>query len=108
MVLLALYALQCWLDGARWRDAVFFGVTAGVAVGAKFSAIPFLVLGFVVLAGALWVVRRRVAGGAGERGAVGRGVAAAERGGRRSRPSRRGGSMYQWHARGSSGWCLLS
>ena len=63
-VLLALYALQCWLDSARWRDAVFFGVTAGVAVGAKFSAIPFLALGFVVLAGAQWAVRRW----AGERG----------------------------------------
>lgn len=75
-VLLALYALQCWLDSARWRDAVFFGVTAGVAVGAKFSAIPFLALGFVVLAGAQWVVRRGVVGGAGERG-----VGAAQRGG---------------------------
>ena len=51
-VLLALYALQCWLESARWRDAVFFGVTAGVAVGSKFSAIPFLAVGFVVLAGA--------------------------------------------------------
>ena len=84
-VLLALYALQCWLDSARWRDAVFFGVTAGVAVGAKFSAIPFLGLGFIVLAGAQWVMRRWVAGGAGERGAVERGVGvgrevAAERG----------------------------
>jgi 4-amino-4-deoxy-L-arabinose transferase-like glycosyltransferase len=91
-VLLALYALQCWLDSARWRDAVFFGVTAGVAVGAKFSAIPFLVLGSIVLAGAQWVVRRGVAGGAGERGvgaergavvhsgAGAGGVAAAERG----------------------------
>jgi Dolichyl-phosphate-mannose-protein mannosyltransferase len=73
-VLLALYALQCWLDSARWRDAVFFGVTAGVAVGAKFSAIPFLGLGLIVLAGAQWVVRRWVAGGAGERGAVESGV----------------------------------
>jgi len=79
-VLLALYALQCWLDSARWRDAVFFGVTAGVAVGAKFSAIPFLVLGFLVLAGAQWVVRRRVvAAGARERAAgVHGGVGAAE------------------------------
>ena len=69
-VLLALYALQCWLDSARGRDALFFGVTAGVAVGAKFSAIPFLALGFIVLAGAQWVVRRQVVvvGAAGERG----------------------------------------
>jgi len=65
-VVLALYALQCWLDSARWQDAVFFGITAGVAVGSKFSAIPFLGLGFVVLAVAQWVVRRRAAvGGAG-------------------------------------------
>ncbi|HEX4676660.1 MAG TPA: glycosyltransferase family 39 protein [Steroidobacteraceae bacterium] len=69
-VLLALYALQCWLDSARWRDAVFFGVTAGVAVGAKFSAIPFLVLGFVVLTVAQWAVRRQpvvVSGASGAR-----------------------------------------
>jgi 4-amino-4-deoxy-L-arabinose transferase-like glycosyltransferase len=77
-VLLALYALQCWLDSARWRDAVFFGVTAGVAVGAKFSAIPFLVLGFVVLTVAQWAVRRQPVVVSGAR--VGR-VAAAERGG---------------------------
>ena len=49
-VLLSLYALQCWLERARWRDAVFFGLTAGVAVGSKFSAIPFLALGAAVLA----------------------------------------------------------
>jgi hypothetical protein len=47
-----------------------------VAVGAKFSAIPFLALGFIVLAGAQWVVRRGVAGGAVERGAVERDVGA--------------------------------
>jgi hypothetical protein len=51
-VLLALYAAQCWLESARWRDAVFFGFAAGLAVGSKFSAIPFLVLGFAVLAAA--------------------------------------------------------
>jgi hypothetical protein len=81
-VLLALYALQCWLDSARWRDALFFGVTAGVAVGAKFSAIPFLVLGFGVLAGAQWMVRRQpvVVSGAGR-------IAAAERGGPAFAPS---------------------
>lgn len=68
-VLLSLYALQCWLESARWRDAVFFGVSAGVAVGSKFSAIPFLVVGFGVLAGAQWVLERRAAGG-GEQGAA--------------------------------------
>jgi 4-amino-4-deoxy-L-arabinose transferase-like glycosyltransferase len=55
--LLALYALQSWLYSARWRDALFFGITAGVAVGTKFSAIPFLVLGLVVLAVAHVVLR---------------------------------------------------
>ena len=58
-VLLALYAMQCWLSTARWRDAAFFGITAGVAAGSKFSAIPFLALGFVVLAVSQWVLGRR-------------------------------------------------
>ena len=49
-VLFALYALQCWLSSARRRDAVFFGLASGVAIGSKFSAVPFLVLGFGVLA----------------------------------------------------------
>ena len=49
-VLLALYALQCWLERARWRDAVLAGLAVGVAVGSKFSAVPFLILGFGVLA----------------------------------------------------------
>ena len=60
-VLLALYALQCWLQSARWRDAVFFGLTAGVAIGSKFSAIPFLAVGFAVLALAQWLLHRRPA-----------------------------------------------
>ena len=58
-VLLALYAMQSWLSSARWRTAVFFGIAAGVAVGCKFSAIPFLVLGFVVLAATHGVLRLR-------------------------------------------------
>ena len=57
-VLLAFYALQCWLESARWRDAVFFGLTAGVAIGSKFSAIPFLAVGFAVLAVAQWMLHR--------------------------------------------------
>jgi 4-amino-4-deoxy-L-arabinose transferase-like glycosyltransferase len=60
-VLLAFYALQCWLESARWRDAVFFGLTAGVAIGSKFSAIPFLAVGFAVLAVAQWMLHRRSA-----------------------------------------------
>lgn len=61
-VLLALYALQSWLESPHWRNAAFFGITTGLAVGSKFSAIPFLVLGFVVLAGAhglLWWRRQQ-------------------------------------------------
>src|SRR5256885_7854007 len=56
-VLLALYAAQCWLESARWRDAIFSGLAAGGAVGAKFSAIPFLGLGFGGLGGAHWGLR---------------------------------------------------
>jgi 4-amino-4-deoxy-L-arabinose transferase-like glycosyltransferase len=47
--LLALFAMQTWLREGRWRNAVFFGAATGLAVGTKFSAIPFLALGFVVL-----------------------------------------------------------
>ncbi len=56
-VLLALYATQSWMERPGWRNALFFGLSAGVAVGTKFSAIPFLLLGFFVLAaarGVLW------------------------------------------------------
>ena len=48
-MLLALYAMQSWLESPGWRTAWFFGLAAGLAVGSKFSAIPFLVLGFMVL-----------------------------------------------------------
>jgi 4-amino-4-deoxy-L-arabinose transferase-like glycosyltransferase len=49
--LLALYCLQCWIVGGGWRDAALFGITTGLAVGTKFSSIPFIALGVVVLAG---------------------------------------------------------
>lgn len=58
-VLLALYALQCWFDSGRWRDAVFAGITAGIAVGSKFSAVPFLILGSLVLGAAQGALSRR-------------------------------------------------
>jgi hypothetical protein len=64
-VLLALYAAQCWVSAERWRDAAFFGLAAGVAVGSKFSAIPFLGLGVVALWVARWGVGRREARAAG-------------------------------------------
>lgn len=74
-VLLALYALQCWLSSARWRDAVFFGLASGVAIGSKFSAVPFLVLGFVVLALAHAVVQWRAGGAWPARNGRGSGLA---------------------------------
>ena len=49
-ILLALYALQHWLVTARRRDALVFGLAAGVAVATKFSAIPFLGLSVLTLA----------------------------------------------------------
>jgi hypothetical protein len=49
-ILLALYALEHWLVTARLRDALLFGLAAGVAVGTKFSAIPFIGLSLVALA----------------------------------------------------------
>ena len=61
-VLLALYASQCWLSRARWQNAVFFGLASGVAVGSKFSAVPFLVLGFAALVVAHAVLLRRAGG----------------------------------------------
>jgi hypothetical protein len=47
--LLALYLLQKWLVRGWRRDAVAFGLAAGVAVCTKLSAIPFIGLGMVVL-----------------------------------------------------------
>ena len=58
-VLLALYAMQCWFESGRWRAAVFAGITAGIAVGSKFSAVPFLILGFGALAVTQEVLARR-------------------------------------------------
>jgi Dolichyl-phosphate-mannose-protein mannosyltransferase len=73
-VLLALYALQCWLSSARWKDAVFFGLASGVAIGSKFSAVPFLVLGFLTLtlAHSLLQWRMRQEEWAGQRGPISR------------------------------------
>jgi hypothetical protein len=58
-VLLALYAAQCWLSSGRWKDAVFVGLATGLAVGSKFSAVPFLALGFGVQVVAHAVLLRR-------------------------------------------------
>ena len=47
--LLALYSLENWLTSGRWEEAVLFGVTSGIAVATKFSAVPFIGLSLVVL-----------------------------------------------------------
>jgi 4-amino-4-deoxy-L-arabinose transferase-like glycosyltransferase len=48
-MLLAFYALQRWLTRGALSEAVFFGLATGVAVATKFSAVPFIGLGFIVL-----------------------------------------------------------
>ncbi len=48
--LLALFTLQRWISGGSWRDAVLFGVAAGVATATKFSAIPFVGVAVLALA----------------------------------------------------------
>src|SRR5579872_1219579 len=47
--LFALYWLQRWLESGARRDSLLFGLTAGIAVGTKFSAVPFIGLGMLVL-----------------------------------------------------------
>lgn len=47
--LLALYTLENWLTSGRWEEAVLFGVTSGIAVATKFSAVPFIGLSLVAL-----------------------------------------------------------
>jgi len=79
-VLLALYALQRWLDSARWRDAVFFGVTAGWRWGLSFRRYRFWCWVFWY-----WPGRSGWCGGAGGRrrpGACGRRARWRGRGGR--------------------------
>ena len=49
-MLLALYALQCWIVSARMRDAVLFGLASGLAVVTKFSGVPFIGVSLIVLA----------------------------------------------------------
>ncbi|HVN46757.1 MAG TPA: glycosyltransferase family 39 protein [Steroidobacteraceae bacterium] len=48
--LLALYALQRWIESARARDALLFGLAAGFAVVTKFSSVPFVGVSLIVLA----------------------------------------------------------
>jgi hypothetical protein len=57
-ILLALYALQCWMVSARLRDAVFFGLTSGIAVVTKFSSVPFIGVSLIALSLTHWAALR--------------------------------------------------
>jgi 4-amino-4-deoxy-L-arabinose transferase-like glycosyltransferase len=56
--LLALYLLQRWLLSSARRHAILFGLAAGVAVGTKLSAVPFIALGMLVLVVVRFAVER--------------------------------------------------
>jgi len=58
-ILLALYALDRWLDTPNWRTAVAFGLASGLAMGSKFSAVPYIGMSLVALAATHWVLRMR-------------------------------------------------
>lgn len=58
-ILLALYALDRWLDTPSARTAVLFGLASGLAVGTKFSAVPYIGLSLLALALTHWVLRAR-------------------------------------------------
>jgi len=73
--LLALYALELWLESPTWRRAAALGLAAGLAVGSKLSAIPFIAVG-----GAGLVVARLLAAWP-DRTAFGRGSRAQRVGG---------------------------
>ena len=49
--LLAMYAIQRWLETGRLMDALGMGLALGLAIGTKLSAIPFCGLGGLVLLG---------------------------------------------------------
>jgi 4-amino-4-deoxy-L-arabinose transferase-like glycosyltransferase len=59
-ILLALYALDRWLDTPNWRTAVLFGLASGFAVGTKFSAVPYIGMSLLALGATHWVLARRV------------------------------------------------
>jgi hypothetical protein len=58
-ILLALYALDRWLDTPTWRTAVLFGLSSGLAVGTKFSAVPYIGMSLLALGLTHWVLARR-------------------------------------------------
>jgi hypothetical protein len=69
--LLALYVMQRWLLSGARRQAILFGLAAGVAVGTKLSAVPFIVLGMLVLVAVRFAVERAPGRGGVTTGAAG-------------------------------------
>jgi hypothetical protein len=58
-ILLALYALDRWLDTPSWYTALLFGLASGLAVGTKFSAVPYIGMSLLALALTHWLLRSR-------------------------------------------------
>jgi 4-amino-4-deoxy-L-arabinose transferase-like glycosyltransferase len=58
-ILLALYTLDRWLDTPSWRTAVLFGLASGLAVGTKFSAVPYIGMSLIALGLTHWVLSVR-------------------------------------------------
>ena len=58
-ILLALYALDRWLDTPTWRTAVLFGLASGLAVGTKFSAVPYIGMSLIALGLTHWLLSAR-------------------------------------------------
>lgn len=58
-ILLALYALDRWLDTPRWSTALLFGLASGFAMGTKFSAVPYIGMSLLALALTHWILGRR-------------------------------------------------
>ena len=58
LVAAGLYALFRWLEQPGWRNATVFGLSAGLAITAKFSAIAFLAAGGAAVCLAWFLARR--------------------------------------------------
>jgi len=58
-ILLALYTLDRWLDTPSWSTALLFGLASGLAIGTKFSAVPYIGMSLLALALTHWILGRR-------------------------------------------------
>jgi 4-amino-4-deoxy-L-arabinose transferase-like glycosyltransferase len=58
-ILLALYALDRWLDTPSSTSALLFGLASGLAVGTKFSAVPYIGISLLALAATHWILGKR-------------------------------------------------